>query len=395
MPKPESLRGKKIALFGLSANPPTGYQDQNIFSEIWILPVYQHMFIAKKGLLAFEHRMAMCKLCMETSAPANMTTVRVLPLEKIVLEYFASKKSDVTRTGTIDVSGSGSDSVQWHDVPGLSSVSSTLVRGLRPSNLSFWPLTALLGDPLYAQGSWAVGQLLLEQQRKLRLLDKDKIYSEEYLMGRLTLLDGVKIAYQEWGHHSSASKVLALHGWLDNSNSFSYLGQYLGERGHHVVAIDFAGHGRSSHLPLSSNYTPQKSIFYTKQILDKLEWQRSSIIGHSMGGIIGLGFTSCFPELVTSLTIIDSAGALSARADKTEAAQVRVRNSVMFSKKPLSLEAAQLLVQRGVLDVNYVPGDGDDTLENVQTDGPVMFCHDNRLQLSSFVYHTPEQVRLT
>jgi alpha-beta hydrolase superfamily lysophospholipase len=60
-------------------------------------------------------------------------------------------------------------------------------------------------------------------------------------MGRLTLLDGVKIAYQEWGHHTSASKVLALHGWLDNSNSFHYLGQYLGERGHHVVAIDFAG----------------------------------------------------------------------------------------------------------------------------------------------------------
>ena len=60
-------------------------------------------------------------------------------------------------------------------------------------------------------------------------------------MGRLTLLDGVKIAYQEWGLHSSASKVFALHGWLDNSNSFNYLGQYLGERGHHVVAIDFAG----------------------------------------------------------------------------------------------------------------------------------------------------------
>ena len=33
-------------------------------------------------------------------------------------------------------------------------------------------------------------------------------------------------------------------------------------------------------------------------------------------------------------------------ASMQEAAQVRVRNSVMFSKKPLSLEAAQLLVQR-------------------------------------------------
>ena len=30
MPKPESLRGKKIALFGLSANPPTGYQGTKV-----------------------------------------------------------------------------------------------------------------------------------------------------------------------------------------------------------------------------------------------------------------------------------------------------------------------------------------------------------------------------
>ena len=117
----------------------------------------------------------------------------------------------------------------------------------------------------------------------------------------------------------------------------------------------------------------------------------------------------------------------------------------MFSKKPLSLEAAQLLVKRffltvflmpayvcmyviyvcmyicyicmyvcmletqllsivcmyicsnnrGMIDVNYVPGDGDDTLEDVRTDGPVLFCHDPRLQLSSLVYHTPEQVRLS
>ena len=50
---------------------------------------------------------------------------------------------------------------------------------------------------------------------------------------------------------------------------------------------------------------------------------------------------------------------------------------------------------RGVVaaDANFDPGDGGDSLEDVTTDGPVMFCHDPRLQLPSFVYHTPEQVR--
>lgn len=60
-------------------------------------------------------------------------------------------------------------------------------------------------------------------------------------MGKLTLFDGVKLAYQEWGHRSCTQKILALHGWLDNSNTFQYLGPYLGERGYHVVALDFVG----------------------------------------------------------------------------------------------------------------------------------------------------------
>ena len=42
-------------------------------------------------------------------------------------------------------------------------------------------------------------------------------------------------------------------------------------------------------------------------------------------------------------------------ASLQEAAQVRVRNSVMFSKKPLSLEAAQLLVKRFFLTVFLMP----------------------------------------
>jgi len=60
-------------------------------------------------------------------------------------------------------------------------------------------------------------------------------------MNRLALFDGIKIAYQEWGSQISTRKILALHGWLDNSNSFCFLGPYLADRGYHVVAIDQAG----------------------------------------------------------------------------------------------------------------------------------------------------------
>ena len=71
-------------------------------------------------------------------------------------------------------------------------------------------------------------------------------------------------------------------------------------------------------------------IKYFYSAYNKSNWLRSYI-----RGIIGLGFTSCFPELVTSLTIIDSAGALSASADKTVPL---LRKAILEETKYLSRE---------------------------------------------------------
>ena len=67
--------GKKrevVAFFGSSVNPPTGKFGHggivdtlvatNKFDEIWINPVFRHIYAAKRGLQPFEHRKAMCEL---------------------------------------------------------------------------------------------------------------------------------------------------------------------------------------------------------------------------------------------------------------------------------------------------------------------------------------------
>ena len=64
---------KQVLLFGLSANPPTGKGGhlgiveyfQSKYDEIWILPVFKHMYASKQGLAPFEDRMAMCKLAFQ------------------------------------------------------------------------------------------------------------------------------------------------------------------------------------------------------------------------------------------------------------------------------------------------------------------------------------------
>lgn len=89
------------------------------------------------------------------------------------------------------------------------------------------------------------------------------------------LSDGFRIAYQQWQGGSSVAtggelgkRCLCLHGWLDNSNSFSVLGPYLADRGYTVVAIDHIGHGHSSHSPNSAlNQFPKVCCFHLHQSL--------------------------------------------------------------------------------------------------------------------------------
>ena len=75
VPPVEAETSKVIAIFGLSADPPTGVQGHlgivkylislNKFDEIWIMPVYSHIFQNKKNLLSYDHRFKMCQLNFE------------------------------------------------------------------------------------------------------------------------------------------------------------------------------------------------------------------------------------------------------------------------------------------------------------------------------------------
>lgn len=104
-----------IALFGLSANPPTGESGHvgivralvqtGRFDEIWILPVYQHMYSSKRNLAPYDHRMEMCRLAFVPESSTSCA-VKVMTTEKEAYEAEASKRgTDVStvRVGTIDV----------------------------------------------------------------------------------------------------------------------------------------------------------------------------------------------------------------------------------------------------------------------------------------------------
>jgi len=103
--------------------------------------------------------------------------------------------------------------------------------------------------------------------------------------------------------HQGGIPTFALHGWLDNANSFNYLAPLLPELD--IVALDFAGHGYSDHRPAGVAYRGDLDIEDVIAAADQLGWERFNIIGHSMGAEYGSRLAGLFPEKVINLICID------------------------------------------------------------------------------------------
>ncbi len=73
---PKLKPGTRVVLYGLSANPPTGDGGHGsivqhlaeLFDEVWILPVYRHVYSTKQNLAPYEHRERMCELAFTDGA---------------------------------------------------------------------------------------------------------------------------------------------------------------------------------------------------------------------------------------------------------------------------------------------------------------------------------------
>ncbi|XP_039917553.1 serine hydrolase-like protein 2 isoform X2 [Hirundo rustica] len=129
------------------------------------------------------------------------------------------------------------------------------------------------------------------------------------------------VAAKAWGH-LEGDPVLCLHGWLDNANTFDKLIPLL-PRGYYYVAMDFSGHGLSSHRPAGCPY----------HFLDYVTDVRRVAAGGAVAGM----FCFLYPEMVDKLILLESLGFLLAPED-TEAWLKSKRRVI---DRLLSLEAKQ------------------------------------------------------
>lgn len=113
---------------------------------------------------------------------------------------------------------------------------------------------------------------------------------------------GLDIHYKRLGE---GPPVILLHGhgndWHEWRNNVTHIAL-----DHQVYALDTPGFGMSQRyeLPLTVPW----SVDFLADFMDILGIPQASLIGHSLGGLVAVSFALRFPDRVSRLALVDSAG---------------------------------------------------------------------------------------
>lgn len=142
------------------------------------------------------------------------------------------------------------------------------------------------------------------------------------------LVDDLRMRYVDYG---SGPALVLLHGmgaswhwWLENIPALA--------RQHRVIAVDLPGFGNSEPLPAPAEMAMHAGAVFG--LMDQLDIDSATVVGHSMGGLVALEMATAEPRRVQDLILVGSGGVPMTRRHLA-AILVVVRTSTAVLRRPV------------------------------------------------------------
>jgi pimeloyl-ACP methyl ester carboxylesterase len=118
----------------------------------------------------------------------------------------------------------------------------------------------------------------------------------------------LKMAYMDiMPGNYNGHNIMLLHGKNFGGAYWATTAKALTQQGYRVIIPDQVGFGKSS-KPARIQYTFQLLAQNTKAVLDSLHITKTSVLGHSMGGMVATRFALMYPQVVEKFILENPIG---------------------------------------------------------------------------------------
>ena len=100
--------------------------------------------------------------------------------------------------------------------------------------------------------------------------------------------------------------LLLVHGFTGAKEDFGDWMEPFADLGFHAVAPDLRGHGASDHPEDEAAYSLEIFADDLDALIVELGWERSTLVGHSMGGMVAQVLATRVPEDLRGLVLMDT-----------------------------------------------------------------------------------------
>ena len=141
------------------------------------------------------------------------------------------------------------------------------------------------------------------------------------------LFKNTKISYTDSGEGNA---IVFLHGFLENKKMWQEYVDFFSEQ-FRIITIDLLGHGESDCLGYV--HTMEDNANVVHEVLLASNIRKAIILGHSMGGYVGLAFAELYPKNIKKLILLNSTSkedSAEKKLNRTRAIKAVKQNYVNF-----------------------------------------------------------------